>query len=135
MRPHRGALLDSHVLLWTLTDSTLIGARLRRTIDKGSPLFFSAVSIAETALKTQLGLLTTPPDFAERLVRLGMRELPLDAQSAAAITRFPGLMRHDPFDQLLVAQAVTHNLTLETADRKLLALGIPGIKDATSEKD
>jgi PIN domain nuclease of toxin-antitoxin system len=134
MRPQRGVLLDTHVLLWALIDSPLLSKRVRRVLQSEVPLYFSSLSIAETVIKTQIGRLHTPPNLTEHLLGLGMRELSFDAASAEGISRFPGLARHDPFDQMLVAQAATHKLILETADRKLLTLGLPTIRDATSEE-
>lgn len=130
MRPLQGVLLDTHVILWTVGGSASLSARLRRVLESDAPLYFSAISSAEISIKTQLGLLDTPPDLSEQLVGLGLRELPFTTDSAAAMTRFSGLIHHDPFDHMLVAQAATHGLTFETADRKLLALGLPHINDA-----
>jgi PIN domain nuclease of toxin-antitoxin system len=130
MRPLQGVLLDTHIALWTLYGSQRVGARLRRVLDSETPLFFSAASSAEIALKTQRGLLATPPNLRETLADLGVRELPFDADSADAMARFPGLIHHDPFDHMLVAQAAANRLSFETADRRLLALGLPHIKDA-----
>lgn len=130
MRPLQGVLLDTHVVLWTMRDAVSLSARLRRVLESDAPLYFSAVSSAEISIKIQLGLLATPPDLSAQLVGLGMRELPFDAESAVAMMRFPGLSHHDPFDHMLVAQAATHRLSFETADRKLLAPGLPHINDA-----
>ena len=132
MRPRKGVLLDTHVVLWALRDSDLLGARLRRVLNSDVPLFFSAISSAEISIKVQLGLLATPPGLGDALSDLGLRELPFDTKSGEAMTRFPGLVHHDPFDRMLVAQAAAHDMTLETGDRQLLSLGLPHINDATA---
>lgn len=132
MRPQKGILLDTHVLLWSMKGASEISRRLTQLFSSQRPIYFSAVSFVEIAIKAQRTTLPELVPIARHLTALGLRELPLDAASASAVTRFPGLEGHDPFDRMLVAQAITHNLTLETADRKLLALGIPGITDATS---
>ncbi len=132
MSSRPGVLLDTQVLLWCLTGSSLLGDRTRSLIDAEGPLYFSAVSIAEVSLKTSLGKLTTPPDLTERLGALGFWELPLSARAAKDIARYPALYRHDPFDRLLLAQASERSLWFETADERILNLGIPEVRDARS---
>jgi PIN domain nuclease of toxin-antitoxin system len=126
-------LLDTHVILWMLSDSERLGARLRRVInrvDSDRSTYFSAISLVELAIKGQRNTIPQLPNILETLTYEGLRELPVDAASAQAIQRFAALESHDPFDRILVAQAITHDLTLETGDRKLLALGLPHINDA-----
>ena len=130
MRPHRGVLLDTHVLLWFLAGAPQVSARLIRVIDSGVAVFFSPLSIAEAALKARLGKIIAPPDLALRLHDLGFQELPLTSAPATAITRFPGLDHHDPFDRLLLAQALDSSLWFETADKAILALDLPEVRDA-----
>ena len=60
----------------------------------------------------------------------GTVPLPLTSAPATAITRFPGLDHHDPFDRLLLAQALDSSLWFETADKAILALGLPEVRDA-----
>ena len=130
MRPPKGVLLDTHVLVWLVRGVQDVSQRVRNLVESERPTFFSAISFVELAIKAQRNTLPQLPGLAELFTAEGLRELPVDAASAQAIGRFPGLANHDPFDRILVAQAATHNLTLETADRKLLALGLPHINDA-----
>ena len=130
MRPPKGVLLDTHVLVWLVRGVQDVSQRVRNLVESDRPTFFSAISFVELAIKAQRNTLPQLPGLAELFTAEGLRELPVDAASAQAIGRFPGLANHDPFDRILVAQAATHNLTLETADRKLLALGLPHINDA-----
>ena len=131
MRPRKGVLLDTNVLLWVLVDSDRVGKRLRSILMSDAPVFFSAVSIFEITIKSALGKFPAQDNMASTIATLGFRELPLDAQSAEQVSRFPALEGHDPFDRMLVAQATTHSIPLETADRRLLALDIPEVRDAT----
>lgn len=130
MRPPKGVLLDTNVLLWTLLDSARLGKRLRSTLSSDAPVYFSAVSLVEITIKIAKGKFPAQGNLGDTLRALGFRDLPLDAESATQVARFPALEGHDPFDRMLVAQATTHKLPLETADEKLLALGIPDIRDA-----
>jgi PIN domain nuclease of toxin-antitoxin system len=84
----------------------------------------------EITIKIAKGKFPAQGNLGDTLRALGFRDLPLDAESATQVARFPALEGHDPFDRMLVAQSTTHKLPLETADEKLLALGIPDIRDA-----
>ena len=130
MRPPKGVLLDTHVLVWLVRGMPDLSQRVRNLVDSDRPTYFSAISFVELAIKAQRNTLPQLPDIAGKLTAGGLQELPVDADSAQAIGRFAGLANHDPFDRILVAQAATHNLTLETADQKLLALALPHINDA-----
>jgi PIN domain nuclease of toxin-antitoxin system len=123
-------LLDTHVLLWFLAGAPQVSTRLIRVLDSGVPVFFSPLSIAEAALKTRLGKITAPPGLALRLRDLGFQELPLTSAAATAIAQFPGLDHHDPLDRLLLAQALESALWFETADKTILALDLPEVRDA-----
>jgi PIN domain nuclease of toxin-antitoxin system len=130
VRPPKGVLLDTHVLVWLVRGVEDVSQRVRNLVESDRPTYISAISFVELAIKAQRNTLPQLPGIAELFTAEGLRELPVDAASAQAIGRFPGLATHDPFDRILVAQAATHNLTLETADEKLLALGLPHINDA-----
>ena len=130
MRPQRGVLLDTHVLFWALNGAREISQRLVSLLNSERPLYFSAVSMVEVAIKAQRGTLPELTHFLTAMLEAGFRELTLDSASADAITRFSGLAGHDPFDRMLVGQAAAHSLDLETADQKLLSLKLPFIRDA-----
>jgi PIN domain nuclease of toxin-antitoxin system len=94
-----------------------------RLCDRGNDIFFSAVSIAEIAIKSSLGR----PDFkfeADEVARAArdtaFLALPLDVQHSIRLASLPWLHR-DPFDRLLVAQAIEDGLRFVTADRLLAA--------------
>ena len=116
-------LLDTHLLLWALNDPERLGAATRDAIeDPANDVLFSTASIWEVAIKTQLGR----PDFAvraetiakEALVR-GFAELLIRWQSASVVADLP-LHHRDPFDRILLAQAITEPVHLYTVDRKLV---------------
>ncbi|WP_226921424.1 type II toxin-antitoxin system VapC family toxin [Georgenia subflava] len=123
-------LLDSHVLLWWMDDDSRLGPQSRRSLSSAARPSFSAASILELMLEVREGGLTIPETFESEVRRSGLDEIPVTAEHARAVLSFPELARHDPFDSLLVAQAHAERLELLTADRVLLALDLPFVKDA-----
>jgi PIN domain nuclease of toxin-antitoxin system len=119
-------LLDTQVALWALTDSPRLTERARSLIlDPDATIFFSAASVWEIAIKHRLARSDMPVSGAEAesLFReSGYIELPVTAAHAAATGRLPGY-HADPFDRMLVAQALHEPLRLLTHDRQLLAYG------------
>lgn len=123
-------LLDSQVALWLVDDSSRLGPSARRRVEAASVVYVSAGTIWELTIKAMLGKLELPDDFAQLLLAQGIASLPIRADHAAAIAGFPELIRHDPFDRLLIAQAKRERLDLLTADKVLLAGGYDFVVDA-----
>lgn len=115
-------LLDTHVALWVVAAPDRIGARARQAIERSDVCYFSAISIAECTIKRMIGRLEVPGDIAVVLTTSGLRALALLPEHAAAIENFPELARHDPFDRLLLGQALVERCRFLTADPRLLAL-------------
>lgn len=116
-------LLDTHVILWALVSPKKIPAKTRTIIQSGeTDVFFSAASIWEIAIKAALGRLSSTVNAAEiahAAIESGFEELPVRSRSAAQVAALP--MHHrDPFDRLLIAQALTEPARLFTVDRALL---------------
>jgi PIN domain nuclease of toxin-antitoxin system len=115
-------LLDTHVLLWAAAAPRRLNADVRdRLASPENDVLFSAASIWELAIKMQIGRIdlgVTPEELAQAAVRRGFEELPVSAAHAAAVRRLPPHHR-DPFDRLLVAQALHEPARLLTADRAL----------------
>jgi PIN domain nuclease of toxin-antitoxin system len=124
-------LLDSQALLWLLDDNPRLGARARQAITSAQGVHVSAATIWELTIKSMLGKLSVPADLSQRLSAQGLAPLSITAEHAEAIRDFPELVRHDPFDRLLVAQAARAGLQLLTADQILLGLSRDFIIDAT----
>lgn len=107
-------LLDTHVLIWW--DE---GARLSRDADRAireaEQVYVSAVSGWEIAIKTSLGRLRPKRTVAEAAAESGFEELPVFLRHAEALTGLPPHHR-DPFDRMLVAQALVEGLTIVTRD-------------------
>ena len=116
-------LLDTHLFLWSTTDSRRLGRDVRRRITAASEVFVSAASIWEIAIKVCLGkLAANPADVVAAIDASGFIELPVTSEHAARVAELP-LHHHDPFDRLLVAQAVSEPLVLLTADEALAPYG------------
>ncbi|TMB45827.1 MAG: type II toxin-antitoxin system VapC family toxin [Deltaproteobacteria bacterium] len=113
-------LLDSHVFLWWLRDDRRLSRRARAAIAApGASVVVSAASIWEIAIKLSLGKLQwrdRPGVTLERsITACGFGELPVTARHAATVRNLPP-HHGDPFDRLLVAQALTEDLRIVTAD-------------------
>jgi PIN domain nuclease of toxin-antitoxin system len=117
-------LLDTSILLWAITTPERLGEPVRATIlDPANDILFSAASIWEIAIKAAL----RRADFRVRAEAvageardIGITELPIDSSVAARVADLP-LIHHDPFDRLLVAQAIAEPAILYTADARLPA--------------
>ena len=123
-------LLDTHAALWLLAAPERLGDQARQDISTSEVCYFSAVSIAECSIKRMIGRLDVPAELDRILAEQGLQPLPLRPEHAAALERFPELSRHDPFDRLLLAQALVERCRFLTADERLLALGIDWIAPA-----
>jgi len=112
-------LLDTHVLLWWLADHKNLSAAHRAVIaETDNELFVSSIVVAEVATKASLGKLQAPVGLDEVVREAGFRELPFTAAHAEVLRELPWHHR-DPFDRMLVAQAITENLDLLTTDVRL----------------
>jgi PIN domain nuclease of toxin-antitoxin system len=115
-------LFDTHLLLWALADLPRLPERARSAFnDPTNTLLFSAASIWEIAIKSSLGrleLAVHPLEVAKEAIRVGFSELVISSETASAVGDLP--MHHrDPFDRLLIAQALRIPAHLYTVDRKL----------------
>jgi PIN domain nuclease of toxin-antitoxin system len=116
-------LLDTHLLLWWLSNSRHLPAQARQLIgDPNNTIFVSAVSLWEVWLKSSIGKLRVPSGFAKKLAAEPFEDLPLRAEHTPAVAMLEWHHR-DPFDRMLIAQARSENLLLLTADSALGAYG------------
>jgi PIN domain nuclease of toxin-antitoxin system len=116
-------LLDTQVLLWTLAEPSMLDRETRATIESGdTEVLFSAASIWEIAIKAGLGrdeFAFDPAEIAQAALDTGFSELAVRVSAAALVARLP-LLHRDPFDRILVAQAMAEPATLYTADQQLV---------------
>ncbi|BDZ39838.1 type II toxin-antitoxin system VapC family toxin [Microbacterium suwonense] len=125
-------LLDTHALLWLTMDDARLGERARDRIMHAPRVLYSSVSISELVIKHMLGKIELPGGerFPEIFARSGLVELPFTARHANALRDDPTLVRHNPFDRMLIAQARAEGIELLTADRVLLGLDRQWVHDA-----
>lgn len=117
-------LLDTNALLWWEEDSERLGAVARAAIGASEFVYVSAASAWEAEIKQALGKLVFADDVQEMISANGFIELPVSVRHAAAL-RSLGRFHRDPFDRMLVAQALVEECTLVTADRDLARYGVP----------
>lgn len=114
-------LIDTHVLLWLdQTPERLSEHILGLLRDPKHRIYCSAASFWEIAIKQSASKLQVSGSFAELLARYSITELPVTARYAEQTRNLP-LHHRDPFDRMLVAQAMADHLVLITADRRMLA--------------
>jgi len=116
-------LLDTHILIWALSEPARLNAATRAALeDAENEVFFSAASIWEIAIKARLGRADfdqASDGVAQNARATGFVELPVLSDAAARVESMP-LYHRDPFDRLLVAQAMAGPLRFYTADPALL---------------
>jgi PIN domain nuclease of toxin-antitoxin system len=119
-------LIDTHALLWFQAGDRRLSRAARTAMeDSGAQLVISAASIWEMAIKASLGRLTLPSSvdaYVAEKVSQGFRTLGVSAMHAAAVERLPWHHR-DPFDRVLVAQALVERHPVVTRDRMFRRYG------------
>jgi PIN domain nuclease of toxin-antitoxin system len=123
-------LLDTHVLLWLLATPERVPEHVRALLaDPANPLLVSAASALEIGTKVRIGKLdapTLPITLPRRIADLGATALPVSVEHAL----LAGALRwehRDPFDRILVAQAIVEEATLVSVDGALAGLAVPPI--------
>ena len=112
-------LLDTHIFIWAVIGSTSLSAQARRTIENAEAVFVSAASIWEIAIKARLGKIKADPNaLVAAIDQSGFLDLPVSVLHAAGVDQLPAL-HNDPFDRLLIAQAILEPLRFLTADASL----------------
>ena len=112
-------LLDTSIVLWVAADSPRLSAAARKEIESAEAVFVSSMSLWEMVIKAGLGKLKV--DFERLLARMGaagIRELAVTWRHAMAVNTLHDHHR-DPFDRMLVAQAISEPLRLITSDARL----------------
>jgi PIN domain nuclease of toxin-antitoxin system len=117
------ALLDTHTFLWWINDDARLSDRCGAIISSGvNEILFSAVSAWEIAVKAGIGRLTIPGDLEtytlEQVSRNRFEILPISLAHALRVSRLP-THHKDPFDRMLIAQALVEKVTILTADAQI----------------
>ena len=112
-------LLDTHVFLWALSNPDRIRSEIRALIlNPLYPVFISAITAVEISIKQTLGKLQAPNNLEQEIEKRGFQTLALEYRRGARLRHLPN-HHQDPFDRLLLAQALEESLTLITHDKKL----------------
>jgi PIN domain nuclease of toxin-antitoxin system len=117
-------ILDTHAALWWLSGDGRFGATAEAEMtDASNQVLLSAAVVWEVAIKRSLGELEAPDDLAATLLAGGAEPLAIGLEHAAAVEKLPWHHR-DPFDRLLVAQAITERAALVSHDGAFAAYGV-----------
>jgi PIN domain nuclease of toxin-antitoxin system len=121
-------LLDTHALIWWLLGDDALSTTAQDAIaDSGNESFVSAASAWEVATKYRIGKLPEAAFFAADVAGIvaghGFAELPISIRHGQIAGGLPGIHK-DPFDRMLIAQAITENMAIVSRDAILSAYGI-----------
>lgn len=119
-------MLDTHVLLWMLTDPSRLSAKVRDTVaGRDTELFVSAASAWEISTKQRLGKLPQADvltrAYPQHLARLAVESIPINDDHSLLAGSMEWQHR-DPFDRMIAAQCMTESLPLATADKAFSTL-------------
>lgn len=117
-------LLDTHVFIWWREKNAGLRPEVKSAISGADVVFVSAASAWEVAIKVAIGKLRIPGPVDAGVEQSGFAKLPIEFRHAAAVSALPP-HHGDPFDRMLVAQALTEGLTLVTHDRLFEPYGVP----------
>jgi PIN domain nuclease of toxin-antitoxin system len=112
-------LLDTHIFLWYITGDARVGRNTRSSIENSDVAYLSVVSVWEATIKYHLGKLPLPeaphPWLTIQREQHGIESLPIDE---ATVAHLSGLQPHhrDPFDRIIICQAIQHDLQIVTVD-------------------
>ena len=126
-------LLDTHSFLWAAFCPETLSHRGKEAIlDQGNDVLVSVITFWEISLKHALGKLelhdVTPEDLPEAARKMGLEIMPITPSDAASFGRLPREGHRDPFDRMLVWQAINQDCTLVSKDASLQVYGERGLK-------
>lgn len=112
-------LLDTHIFLWWVKEDKRLSKTTINSIKEAEEVYISSASVWEIVIKMGLGKISVDiKALIQEIHNSHFLELPVTSQHAAAILRLPDIHR-DPFDRMLVAQAISEPLVFLTADHQL----------------
>jgi PIN domain nuclease of toxin-antitoxin system len=112
-------LLDTHIVYWAFYSPDQLSRQAASILMNADEVFVSAASIWEMAIKVRIGKMKGDPrEIAANIANAHFQELPVWSSHAVAVSSLP-LHHQDPFDRLLIAQAITESLHLLTVDTQL----------------
>lgn len=117
-------LLDTQIVLWQLSGARTLTPQATSAIRAAQELRFSVVSFAEIGVKVAIGKLIVPNRLHDRVREAGVQVLALAPEHGLHVAKLPQHHR-DPFDRLLISQALCEGLTILTSDARFAAYGVP----------
>lgn len=109
-------LLDTHILLWWLSDDKKLPKKISNLIEEAeNDIILSSVTIWEIMIKKSLNKLTVPDNLEEVLDENNIQIISMTSEHAFYLEKLP-LIHNDPFDRLLISQAIVDNLIFVTVD-------------------
>jgi PIN domain nuclease of toxin-antitoxin system len=112
-------LLDTHIFCWWYYEPERLSRKAFRTVKEAEEVFISSASVWEIAIKARLGKIKADPqELFDQIEINDFQELPVWSKHTILVANLP-LHHTDPFDRLLIAQAVSEPLHLVTADPQL----------------
>ncbi len=119
-------LIDSQVLIWILVDHPRLKPPIRELVTSADVVRVSAASIWEISIKRAQGRLSVPDDLLDRVRTSAIEPLAVTMEHGWLAGGLP-MFHADPFDRLIVAQAISEGLTIVTSDRRIREYGVPVI--------
>ncbi len=111
-------LLDSNILFWAIVEPEKLSAQVSALLlDEANEVWVSSVSLAELQIKQRIGKIKLPVTLDEEIVALGFGQLTFRFEHAHWLSELP-LHHRDPFDRMIIAQAITSGFTILTSDQK-----------------
>jgi PIN domain nuclease of toxin-antitoxin system len=121
-------LLDTHVLIWALENNSTLSNNARNAIiDGNNMVFVSSVSVWEISIKKAIGKLEIPDNLHQEIKLHRFTELNINFEHALLAGKLPDIHK-DPFDRMLIAQAIIEKLTLVTRDTLIAQYDVNLIK-------
>ncbi len=118
-------LIDSHAFLWWAEASPALGNAARDAVaDPANEVLISIGALWELTIKTSSGKLTLPAEVETMVASLGFSVLPINFVHLRRLATLPRVHR-DPFDRMMVAQALAEGIAIATGDRVFAAYGVP----------
>lgn len=121
-------ILDTHVLLWWLDDPKLLSAKANNILTNiMNIVYISCVSTWEIVIKQSLGKLKVPKEIFEVIEKENFFELPISIEHPECLSTLPDYHK-DPFDRLLISQAVVEKAKIITNDKMIIKYPIPTVE-------
>ena len=121
-------LLDTHTLIWWLANDPTLSQAAKKVISNPDNLvFISAGSAWEMAIKKSLGKLDVPDDLEIQIHNHNFEPLPITIAHGLAVEKLPH-HHNDPFDRIIIAQAICESMTVITRDKKFSSYNISILK-------